>query len=244
MSAATSSILFACWWLPPLLVALALKLFRQAEPHWRWFAAAAAAYALYSLAGYWTLPQDAAAMPAEARWYSRLSQLATGAALVGLAWGRHPLLTAEGLGLRLQQAPGSLIWSIAGIVTLIGLGFLPGGIDAGSGDAPAGIEGWLYHLTLPGIEEELMYRGLLLALLAAALGGTRKALGWAAVLATMVFALAHGIFPKGAAIGVDPFMIGYTALAGLVLAGMRLKSGSLLFPAIGHNLIGLAMRVA
>ena len=39
-------------------------------------------------------------------------------------------------------------------------------------------------------------------------------------------------------------MIGYTALAGLVLAGMRLKSGSLLFPAIGHNLIGLAMRVA
>ena len=183
-------------------------------------------------------------MPAEARWYSRLSQLATGAALVGLAWGRHPLLTAEGLGLRLQQAPGSLIWSIAGIVTLIGLGFLPGGIDAGSGDAPAGIECWLYHLTLPGIEEELMYRGLLLALLAAALGGTRKALGWAAVLATMVFALAHGIFPKGAAIGVDPFMIGYTALAGLVLAGMRLKSGSLLFPAIGHNLIGLAMRVA
>ena len=46
MSAATSSILFACWWLPPLLVALALKLFRQAELHWRWFAAAAAAYAL------------------------------------------------------------------------------------------------------------------------------------------------------------------------------------------------------
>lgn len=244
MSPVTSAILFACWWLPALLLALALAAARHTKLHWRWFAGAAAAYGLYALAGYWTLPEGVGAMPAEARWYSRLTQLATGAALVGLAWGRHPLLSAKGLGLTLRQAHGSLPWSLAGIAALIALGLLPGGVDGGSGEPPADAAGWLYHLTLPGIEEELMYRGLLLALLAAALGGSPKALGWAAVLATMVFALAHGVFPDGAAIGLDPFMIGFTAVAGLVLAGMRLKSGSLLLPAIGHNAAGLAMRLA
>lgn len=244
MSPATSAVLFACWWLPPALLALVLKAARQAELHWRWFAGAAAAYALYSLAGYWSLPEGVEAMPAEARWYSRSVQLATGAALVALAWGRHPLLTREGLGLTMKQAPGSLVWSIGGLGALLLLGLLPGGIDAGSGEPPAGAFGWLYHLTLPGIEEELMYRGLLLSLLAVALGGTKRAIGWAAVMATLVFALAHGIYPDGAAIAFNPFMIAYTGVAGIVLAVMRLRSGSLLLPAIGHNLIGLAMRLA
>jgi membrane protease YdiL (CAAX protease family) len=244
MTPVTSAMLLACWWLPPLLLALVLKVSGQTELQWRWFAAAAASYALYALAGYWTLPEGVGALPAEARWYSRSVQLTTGAALVGFAWGRHPLLTREGLGLTLKQAPGSLPWSLAGIAALVLLGLVPGGIDAGSGDPPAGALGWLYHLTLPGMEEELIYRGLLLSLLAVALGGTRKAIGWAAVLTTVVFALAHGIFPNNAAIGFNPFMIAYTGVAGAILAGMRLKSGSLLFPAIGHNLIGLAMRLA
>lgn len=243
MSPVTSAVLFACWWLPPAVLALVLKACRQAELHWRWFAGAAAAYALYSLAGYWTLPDDVEAMPAEARWYSRAVQLTTGAALVALAWRRHPLLTREGLGLTLKQAPGSLVWSIGGLGALVLLGLLPAGIDAGSGDPPAGA-GWVYHLTLPGIEEELMYRGLLLSLLAVALGGTKTAMGWAAVMATMVFALAHGIYPDDAAIAFNPFIIAYTGAAGIVLAIMRLKSGSLLLPAVGHNLIGLAMRLA
>jgi hypothetical protein len=243
VSAATSVILFASWWLPPLVLALILSIARQVEMQWRWFAAAAAAYAAYSLAGYWTLPEGIGSMPAEVRWYSRLSQLAAGAALTGLFWGRHELLTARGLGLVLKQAPSSLPWSLSGVAALVVLGLLPGGIDAGSGDAPGPL-GLLYHLTLPGIEEELLYRGLLLSLFAVALGGTNKAIGGAAALSTMVFSLAHGIFPDEGSIGFNPFMIGYTALAGAILAGMRLRSGSLLFPAIGHNLIGLAMRLA
>ena len=33
------------------------------------------------------------------------------------------------------------------------------------------------------------------------------------------------------------------ATAGIVLVAMRLKSGSLLWPMVGHNLIGLALRL-
>ena len=197
MTFATTLILFACWWLPPLLLALVLKVTGQTGLDWRWFGAAAATYALYSLAGYWTLPTDVASLPAEARWYSRIAQLTTGAIITAVLWKRHQLLTAEGLGLTLRQKPGSLPWSLGGIVVLVVLGLMPGGMDAGNADVPGPL-GWLYHLTLPGIEEELMYRGLVLSLLTAALGTTAKATGWAAVMATMVFALAHGIFPNGA----------------------------------------------
>ena len=37
----------------------------------------------------------------------------------------------------------------------------------------------------------------MLMLLTIALGGTAKAMAWASVMATMVFALAHGVFPSG-----------------------------------------------
>jgi hypothetical protein len=39
-------------------------------------------------------------------------------------------------------------------------------------------------------------------------------------------------------------MIGYTALAGIILVAMRLRSGSLLFGMLGHNLIGFTERLA
>jgi hypothetical protein len=244
VSPASAILLFACWWAPVLLLALLLKAAGLTPLRWPWIAAAAACYAAYALAGYGTLPAGIDSMPAEARWYSRLAQLATVTALIVVAWNRHPLLTREGLGLRVAQVPGSWPWSIAGVVALALLGMLPGALDPGPADPPAGAPGWLYHLTLPGLEEELIYRALLLSLLAAALGGSRTAIGWAAVLATMVFALAHGIYPDSSAIGFDPFMIAYTGLAGTVLVAMRLRSGSLLWPMVGHNLIGLTVRLA
>ncbi len=244
MSVSTSLLLWACWWVPVLVLAIVLKLARQTTLDYRWFAFAAVAYGLYALAGYWTLPADIGALPAEARWYSRMVQLATGAALVGLAWGRHPLLTREGLALTVRQAPGSLGWSALGIALLAAIGTLPGGFDPAHANPPAGPLGWLYHLTLPGLEEEIMYRGLVLSALAAALGGTPRAIGWAAVMSTMVFALAHGVFPDGARIGIDPRMIALTTVVGGILALMRLRSGSLLPGILGHNLAGLTGRLA
>ncbi len=243
MSPATTVILFACWWAPVLLLVLVTKAAGRTELRWGWLAGAAAAYAIYSLAGYWTLPSGVDAMPAEARWYSRTAQLAAVSAMIALAWNRHPLLTREGLGLTMRQARGSLPWSVGGVVVLTLVGLLPGMIDAAAPDPPAGAAGWLYHLTLPGLEEELIYRALLLSLLAIALGGDEKALRWAALPATMVFALAHGILPAGAGIEFNPLMIAYTSVAGIVLVAMRLNGGSLLWPIVGHNLLGLALRL-
>jgi hypothetical protein len=243
MSFASAILLWAIWFAPILLLALVLKVSRQTELHWPWFAAAAIAYGLYALAGYATLPANIDSLPAEARWYSRLAQLAATCAMMALAWNRHPLLTAKGMGLTFRQNRGSIGWSLFGIAALIAVGLIRNRPDFAHLDLPPPF-GWLFNLTLRGFEPEMLYRGLELSLFAVALGGTRKALGWAAVMTTMIFALAHGIVPYQGGIGISVAMIVYAAAAGAILVSIRLVSGSLLFGAIGHNLIGLTERLA
>lgn len=243
MIVAAAITVWACWFLPILLLAVILKLTRQTEFHWQWFAAAAIAYGLYALAGYATLPANVASLPAEARWPSRIAQVATTCAMMALAWNRHPLLTARGMALTVRQSPGSLPWSIFGLVSLVAVGVFRNHLDLAHANWPPPL-GWLYHLTLRGFEPELLYRGLELSLFAVALGGTRKAIGWAAVMSTMVFGLAHGIIPHNGGIEISVAMIVYAIVAGAILAAVRLRSGSLLFGMIGHNLIGLTERLA
>jgi len=77
-----------------------------------------------------------------------------------------------------------------------------------------------------GVCEEILYRGLLTAVLSAALGT------WpAVVLATLIFGLGHAYQGlKG---------IGKTAAAGLVMALLALGSGSLFIPMLVHTVIDL-----
>ena len=110
---------------------------------------------------------------------------------------------------------------------------------------PMGAEGWLFNVTLRGFEPEMFYRALELSLFAVALGGTRKAMGWAAIMCTMLFGLGHGFVPlRGGGIGISVPMLVYATVAGALLTAIRLRSGSLLFGVIGHNLIGLTERLA
>lgn len=243
MNVAGAFVLWCFWIVPVLLLALALRLTKQTELHWKWFAAAAIAYGLYALAGFSTLPANIGSLPAEARWYSRLAQLATTVVMMALVWNRHPLLTTKGMALTLRQSPGSIAWSLLGIAALVAVGLVRNGIHA-EPRFPMGPEGWLFNLTLRGFEPEMFYRALELSLFAVALGGTRRAMGWAAVMCTILFGLGHGIVPVQGHIGYNIPMIVYAAVAGAILVAIRLRSGSLLFGVIGHNLIGLTERLA
>jgi hypothetical protein len=243
MTFAVAITLWLCWLLPILLLALVLKATKQTEFHWQWFAAAAIAYGLYMLVGYATLPTDVAFLPAEARWYSRLAQLATTCAMMALAWNRHPLLTAKGMALTLRQSPSSIVWSLLGLAALVAVGLVRNGIHAVP-MFPMSTAGWLFNLTLRGFEPEMFYRALELSLFAVALGGTPTAIAWAGVMCTIVFSLGHGIVPYKGGIGISVAMLAYAAAAGAILTAMRLRSGSLLLGVLGHNLIGLTERLA
>jgi len=59
------------------------------------------------------------------------------------------------------------------------------------------VEKWLFEATMPGLDEELFWRGLLLALLTRSFGAgkelARATFGPAEIAITLLFAAAHGL---------------------------------------------------
>ncbi len=102
----------------------------------------------------------------------------------------------------------------------------------------------LFEATLPGISEELMFRGILLGLLNQALARQwtffGAHVGWGLVIISVLFGMGHGI-------RIDQqlhVMLNYSAtlktgILGLLLGWIKERSGSLLPGIIGHNLINV-----
>jgi uncharacterized protein len=100
-------------------------------------------------------------------------------------------------------------------------------------------ETWLYQATLPGLMEETLFRGVLLALLDRAFVGRTSVfgapIGWGGVVVTLVFLALHG-FSVGTLLGVLP--------PALLYLWLRARTGSLVLPIVMHNLWNLSVYVA
>lgn len=238
--------LLAAWTVPAIVIALALSALGKATLSWRWLLAGAAVYGIYGGLSYLTLPADYLDMPAEQRWLSRLAALSVSMAIIGKWIRSSPTFQPEALGLTFRQAPGSLPSSLIGLVVLMAIAALPGGI--GWQPSELSIRAYTYHFTIPGLEEELMYRAVLPALFALGLTATiersSSMIGWGLVMGVAVMAFGHAVTPTpDGGVLFDPFILGYVGLIGAILADMRYRSGSLLLPIIGHNLVGLIVRL-
>jgi membrane protease YdiL (CAAX protease family) len=104
-------------------------------------------------------------------------------------------------------------------------------------------ETWLYQATVPGIVEELTFRGVLLALADRIFAVRRDVcgapIGWGGALVTLLFVLLHASVNTtafGLALGVLP--------AAVVYLWLRARSGSLLLPIVVHNLWNLSVYAA
>lgn len=198
-----------------LLVALALMLVRDA----------------LVLRGYGVIPdvfQDSAW-----NWTGKL--LAT-AGLLGVA-----ALPAFGLarcGVTLRQAAGSgTAWFVFGVFALLMFG-----LAIRSGDGPDGLGTILFQWSMPGIEEELFYRGVLLLALdetfarSAPTGARRRmGIGWGGLLATVAFGLGHALFYRADGLSFDATAFAMTAGPALLLVWFRERTGSLVLPVLAHN---------
>jgi membrane protease YdiL (CAAX protease family) len=95
---------------------------------------------------------------------------------------------------------------------------------------------------MPGIDEEIAYRGILLGLLVKILKPVIRigkiGLGHPAVLTTaLLFGLAHGFFLTGSyGITFKAYPFFYTTLDGFIWGWFTLRSGSILLALISHNL--------
>jgi len=107
------------------------------------------------------------------------------------------------------------------------------------------LETFLFQSTMPGLAEEITFRGICLWLLDKAFEpkwnfkGVK--LGWGFVIVTLLFGVAHGaVLTEDHQLKFDLITILYlTLISSLSLGILRKFSGSLLFSVLGHNCINL-----
>lgn len=96
-----------------------------------------------------------------------------------------------------------------------------------------------FQLTMPGFEEELFYRGVLLFALDKAFMGRTRVVGvdwgWGAILSCMLFGLAHAFGFSDGSFSFDAITMLLTGLPALLAVWLRLRTGSLLLPVLLHN---------
>lgn len=158
-------------------------------------------------------------------------------ALIGLlAVAAHPAIGFCRSGVTLVQdrrgRTGALIVSFLLVMIFGGLAIWMGG-EGGSA------EDFAFQLTMPGLEEELFYRGVLLLMLNEAFGRPIRVLGapmgWAAVVTSLAFGLDHAFGYGADGFSFDPLTLALTGGPALILVWLREKTGSLLLPVVLHN---------
>lgn len=165
-------------------------------------------------------------------WQGKVLALAATLSIAWLApfgWQRCGLTLAQVTGSSQAALPVVLLY--AGFFAAIALAF-PG--------EPGDAETLAFQLSLPGLEEELFYRGLLLFAFDRAFAGRQRFLGvewgWGALLSCLLFGLAHGFSYGANGFSVDPVTLLLTAIPALLGVWLRLRTGSLLLPILLHNL--------
>ncbi len=107
------------------------------------------------------------------------------------------------------------------------------------------IETILFQLTMPGIDEEIAYRGIMLGLLVNALKPFRETIFHPAILVTAIlFGLGHGLFmTKSFELSFDIFSFLSSCILGIIWGWLTIKSGSIVLSLTSHNLGNLPINI-
>jgi len=149
-----------------------------------------------------------------------------------------PKLRAE-LGFTLSQRSNSIKKSFSAITLLFVSAVC---LSFNQENIPFNIETLLFQLTMPSLDEELAYRGILLLLLLKGLHINSNSLfNPATILITLLFGTVHGIHYSNDSLNIDPLAFLIATAIGSVLMYIRLLSGSVVFPIIGHSVFNVTL---
>lgn len=99
------------------------------------------------------------------------------------------------------------------------------------------LETLLFQISMPGIDEEIVFRGILLGLMCSSLrGGRSTALNPAIVINTILFGLVHAWNYQNGALDFNWSSFIATGIVGYVLTYITLKTRSILLAVLTHNL--------
>jgi membrane protease YdiL (CAAX protease family) len=104
---------------------------------------------------------------------------------------------------------------------------------------PASAETIAFQLTMPGLEEEIFYRGVLLIALDRAFTARVRFLGvewgWGALLSCVLFGLTHAFSYADGGFSLDAVTMAFTAIPSVLAVWLRYRTGSLVLPIVLHN---------
>jgi membrane protease YdiL (CAAX protease family) len=177
------------------------------------------------------------------RFYGRLPDLIPGqwnwegkilALLATLAVASLPAIGWTRSGLTLRQADLKAPLVVAGLYCLLFVG-----LALAFANEPNTAETMAFQLSMPGLEEEAFYRGVLLLVLDRAFTSRVRFLGvdwgWGAALSCALFGLCHAFGVSHGQVTFDPLYFALTAGPSLIGVWVRLRTGSILLPVLMHN---------
>lgn len=150
---------------------------------------------------------------------------------------------AADAGFRLKQTTGSIKPAI--IVTILFV-FLQLILSVFLSDGPDyDIEKLVFQATIPGLDEEPMFRGLILYMFSLAIVSSRinvygAQINIAGLLLVLLFGLVHGVMFSGGEWHFSFVSLLITGFYGFILLWLRERTGSLIFPIVAHNLVNFS----
>lgn len=164
-------------------------------------------------------------------------------ATLALIW-LIPSVNARDVGLTLTQAPGSTR-PVLGVFILYCAFSWSAELLIGDGAMHVPTAETLgFQAVMPSADEELLFRGLALVLLARAFGENLPASSWpgsAVIALSVLFALNHAVTFAGGVLHFNAAAFALTGLFSLVVFWMRHRTGSLLFPFLLHSATNLGL---
>jgi uncharacterized protein len=157
-------------------------------------------------------------------------------ATLGVLWLVRGRISRQEVGLTMSQLPGSLLPALGLLVLLCAWAVLVG---VRSPKGSLDLRTLLYLAFLPGLNEELVYRGLLFSILLKMGAGSEglPAPAWSLLLSSLLFALLHGFWlDPGLVPHLEPLALRNSFVSGLAFGWLRWRTGSLVLPVAAHGL--------
>ena len=140
----------------------------------------------------------------------------------------------------LKQNKEGLKSALKVVIAILSIAILGGVVN----DREFNIETLLFQISMPGIDEEIMYRGVLLGLMCSALraGGAT----WrnpAIIINAVLFGLVHSLSLGDGALQFNSVNFMWTGLLGYGFGYITIKTRSILIPMLTHNLYNFTLNL-
>jgi membrane protease YdiL (CAAX protease family) len=155
----------------------------------------------------------------------------------------NPVLSKKLIGFNSYLKPFSLYPVLSFVGTALLFRLIPK-LISGKFNAFQSLETFAFQATLPGLSEEIIYRGIVMGLLTKVLPASitifKAKIGWGVLIVSVMFGLVHGIMLDKEwhpLLNTQKFFV--TTGLGFAFAWLKQRSGSLLPAVIFHNLWNL-----